>query len=130
MDARMGPIDVRFLTSTEPISRFLPGAGSGWWSHRLPKVLSDELAEDVARLHLREPSELSDDELETERLCVRCGKPVVRNLGHYETFEKMHWVCFHYEFEHSSSDRDASCGDPQCPARLSDPDAPPPWPSK
>jgi hypothetical protein len=28
----------------------------------------------------------------------------MRNREHYETYEKMQWVCFHYEFEHSSSD--------------------------
>lgn len=55
MDARMTPIDDRFLTATEPTSRPLPGAGSGWWSGRLPKVLIDELAEDVERMHLRDP---------------------------------------------------------------------------
>lgn len=66
----------------------------------------------------------------TDLLCVRCGKPVVRNREHYETYEKMHWVCFHYEFEHSSSDADTACADPHCPARLSDPNAPHPGPSK
>jgi hypothetical protein len=30
-------------------------------------------------------------------VCVRCGRPVRRNLPNYQTFEQMHWACFHYE---------------------------------
>lgn len=62
--------------------------------------------------------------------CVRCGKPVVRKRDQYDTFERMHWVCFHYEFEHSPADADTACGDPSCPARSIDPDAPPAWPTR
>jgi len=29
----------------------------------------------------------------------------------------MHWVCFHFEFEHQG-DPDAPCRDPSCPMRL------------
>jgi hypothetical protein len=32
------------------------------------------------------------------RLCVRCGRPVVVEAERYEVFERMHYVCFHYEF--------------------------------
>ena len=39
---------------------------------------------------------------------------------HYETFERMHYMCFHYEFEHGSADADADpdedCGVPGCPS--------------
>ncbi|WP_448630881.1 hypothetical protein [Cellulomonas soli] len=32
--------------------------------------------------------------------CLRCGRPVVLNREHYETFERMHYICFHFEYEH------------------------------
>jgi hypothetical protein len=35
-------------------------------------------------------------------VCVRCGRPVRVNADQYEVFERMHWVCFHYEFEHEA----------------------------
>jgi len=62
-------------------------------------------------------------------ICVRCGRPVERNRDLYETFERMHWACFHYEFEHDvngSGDPDIACADPFCPARAFDADARPP----
>jgi hypothetical protein len=49
-------------------------------------------------------------------LRVRCGQPVERNASQYETFKCMHWVCFHYEFEHglqSSVDPDIACARPK-----------------
>jgi hypothetical protein len=47
----------------------------------------------------------------------------------YETFERMHWVCFHYEFEHeaSSADPDIACKNPSCPARAFDHQGQPDW---
>jgi len=63
-------------------------------------------------------------------ICVRCARPVERNRESYEVFEKMHWACFHYEFEHEvagrSADPDIACGDPSCPARAFDPNPQPP----
>ncbi len=39
---------------------------------------------------------------------------------HFETFERMHWVCFHYEFEHDARgegvDPDEDCGVAGCPS--------------
>jgi len=32
--------------------------------------------------------------------CRRCQQPVIRFAADYETFERMHWSCFHYPFEH------------------------------
>jgi len=32
--------------------------------------------------------------------CRRCQQPVLRFAEDYETFERMHWSCFHYAFEH------------------------------
>lgn len=46
--------------------------------------------------------------------CARCGKAVEVNAGNYELFEKMHWLCFHLEFEHGG-DPDKACEDPACP---------------
>ena len=47
-------------------------------------------------------------------ICVRCNKPV-KNSKDYELFEKMHWTCFHFEFEHLDADPDEPCSDPSCP---------------
>src|SRR5688500_18826031 len=55
--------------------------------------------------------------------CARCGRPVIANEAHYELFERMHWVCFHFEFEHEG-DPDVPCGDLACPIRA-DPAYPP-----
>jgi hypothetical protein len=48
------------------------------------------------------------------KVCKRCGKPVTVNAENYDLFEKMHWLCFHLEFEHQA-DPDAPCSDPSCP---------------
>jgi len=39
----------------------------------------------------------------------------------------MHWVCFHYVFEHGDVDVDLACKDPKCPSRIVDPDPPVDW---
>jgi hypothetical protein len=49
--------------------------------------------------------------------CVRCNRPVVVNESMYHVFERMYWVCFHFEFEHEG-DPDDPCGDPGCPMRV------------
>jgi len=51
---------------------------------------------------------------ENEKICVRCEKPVVASRDYYEVQEKMHWLCFHFEFEHEG-DPDRPCSDPSCP---------------
>lgn len=60
---------------------------------------------------------MSEDD---KRLCRRCGYPVAMTRDNYETFERMHFVCFHYEFEHRSgvpdNDPDADCGLLNCPS--------------
>lgn len=75
------------------------------------------------------PAAMENDPLTAaeQRICIRCHVAVVANWDHYETFERMHWSCFHYEFEHPSSsddpranDPDVACGDPGCPARAFD----------
>lgn len=60
-------------------------------------------------------------------LCRRCNRPVVRSRETYEVYERMHYVCFHYEFEHDDYDPDAACRDPSCPSRQIDPDPPTDW---
>jgi hypothetical protein len=48
--------------------------------------------------------------------------------GSYEVLEGMHWVCFHYEFEHRDEyDVDLACKDPACPSPMIDPNAPADW---
>jgi SpoVK/Ycf46/Vps4 family AAA+-type ATPase len=57
--------------------------------------------------------------------CQRCGRPVmVRGAGPYAAVQGMHWVCFHYEFEHGDHDVDLACKDPACPSRMIDKDPP------
>jgi hypothetical protein len=48
------------------------------------------------------------------KLCKRCNQPVIVNAECYDVFEQMHWLCFHFEFEHDG-DPDKACGDPGCP---------------
>jgi hypothetical protein len=36
--------------------------------------------------------------------CQRCHRPVHISREQYQTFEQMHYVCFHYEFEHDPTD--------------------------
>jgi hypothetical protein len=33
----------------------------------------------------------------------------------YDVFERMHFLCFHLEFEHGEHDPDEGCGVPGCP---------------
>lgn len=48
-------------------------------------------------------------------ICVRCGRPVCASAQQYDVFEKMHYTCFHYEFEHDG-DPDVECSAGGCPA--------------
>jgi len=45
---------------------------------------------------------------------VKCNKPVEENKDRYEVFERMHWLCFHLEYEHEG-DPDRACNDPSYP---------------
>lgn len=40
--------------------------------------------------------------------CARCGRSVEASKDQYEVFERMHYTCFHYEFEHPG-DPDVEC---------------------
>jgi hypothetical protein len=51
-----------------------------------------------------------------EPLCIRCGLEVRVNRESYDLFERMHWVCFHFEFEHMGFDPDEECDAPGCPS--------------
>ena len=48
--------------------------------------------------------------------CVRCGQEVRVNRDSYEIFERMHYVCFHYVFEHGAFDPDEECNAGGCPS--------------
>jgi hypothetical protein len=61
-------------------------------------------------------------------ICRRCRIPVVFSRKNYDVFEGMHWVCFHYEFEHGEDlDPDRACRDPSCPSRMIDTQPPVDW---
>jgi hypothetical protein len=53
-------------------------------------------------------------------VCRRCGRPVRTSRDYFEVFEGMHYVCFHYEFEHDmadpQTDPDDDCGVSGCPS--------------
>jgi hypothetical protein len=51
-----------------------------------------------------------------ELICVRCGLEVRVNRESYEILERMHYVCFHFEFEHTGFDPDEECDAPDCPS--------------
>ena len=62
----------------------------------------------------------SQQEDQAPPLCVRCHQPVRINQSHYDVFERMHWLCFHLEYEHMgpgfmNADPDEGCDDPSCP---------------
>jgi len=59
-----------------------------------------------------------------EPKCVRCGLEVRVNRESYEIFERMHWVCFHFEFGHMRFNPDEECDAPGCPSSPSN--SPPP----
>ena len=48
------------------------------------------------------------------RECRRCGRRVATK--DYDLFEQMHYVCFHYEFEHGDVDIDVACSAEGCPS--------------
>jgi hypothetical protein len=57
-----------------------------------------------------------------EPVCARCGRKVRVSRDSYDIFERMHYVCFHYEFEHDPYDPDEACAAGGCPsARFSTP---------
>ena len=39
----------------------------------------------------------------------------------FETFERRHYTCFHYEFEHGELDRDEECTLAGCPSAVVEP---------
>jgi hypothetical protein len=50
--------------------------------------------------------------------CRRCGRLVVISRDQFDVFEQMHYVCFHYEFEHDPADPDEDCGVVGCPSGI------------
>jgi hypothetical protein len=48
-------------------------------------------------------------------ICRKCGREVVASAADYAVFEQMHFVCFHFEFEHLG-DPDVECLSGGCPA--------------
>jgi len=49
------------------------------------------------------------------KICIRCGTPVRLSKEKYELYDRMHWICYHLEFEHSDYDPDEPCDHPNCP---------------
>jgi hypothetical protein len=53
--------------------------------------------------------------------CRRCRRAVEISQNQYDTFEQMHYVCFHYEFEHDPVDPDEECAAGGCPSAAINP---------
>lgn len=78
-------------------------------------------SDDVAEIECTtaEIDRVVDEALEAlvapSQVCRACGAP---SASPYFTsvFERMHYVCFHLEFEHGDVDRDQTCGLAGCPA--------------
>lgn len=108
--------DLRDLT--EPLTVIIYNSESasrdlGDWFWRFVAVLSE-------RGEANQPVEVvltSTSAKSGGRICLRCGRPVETNADQYDVFERMHWVCFHYEYEHGEIDPDQPCADPSCPSR-------------
>jgi hypothetical protein len=54
-------------------------------------------------------------------ICRRCDRPVEISRDQYDVFEQMHYVCFHYEYEHDPIDPDEECGAGGCPSESINP---------
>ena len=68
----------------------------------------------AAGVESRQSSPVSESE---SQICGRCSRPVASSPGDYATFERMHYACFHYEFEHDPVDVDIECEAGGCPSR-------------
>src|SRR5258708_3648612 len=86
----------------------------------LDQIESARIAESQGRLRpaaaqpKREDQPMPTDA--EELICVRCGLEVRVSRGSYEIFERMHLVCFHFEFEHMGFDPNEECDAPGCPS--------------
>jgi hypothetical protein len=49
------------------------------------------------------------------QVCRACGA-LSTSPDFTAVFERMHYACFHFEFEHGDADRDQTCGLAGCPA--------------
>jgi hypothetical protein len=49
-------------------------------------------------------------------ICRDCGRPVTVSSDQFEVFERMHYTCFHYLFEHDPFDPDEECTAGGCPS--------------
>jgi hypothetical protein len=54
-------------------------------------------------------------------ICRRCDRPVEVSQDQFGVFEHMHYVCFHYEFEHDPADPDEECAAGGCPSAAINP---------
>ena len=50
-------------------------------------------------------------------VCRYCQRPMSQVLADFERHERMHGLCFHYEFDHGPDDVDVPCS-PGCPSRV------------
>jgi hypothetical protein len=48
------------------------------------------------------------------QVCRACGTSSAS--PDFTVFERMHYTCFHFEFEHRETDRDQTCGLAGCPS--------------
>jgi hypothetical protein len=54
-------------------------------------------------------------------ICHRCNRPVEVSRDQFDVFEHMHYVCFHYKYEHDPADPDEKCTAGGCPSAAINP---------
>lgn len=87
-ESKLGPVFVNISRKPEPSA-------------------TAEAYDDVTSVSVENPA---------DRICRRCDRKVESEL--YSTvFERMHYACFHYEFEHGDIDVDEDCEAGGCPSR-------------
>jgi hypothetical protein len=84
------------------------------WRIRFPKSRDSRPKSPPAQLFTLSAIATTKTLSTEQKICARCGKPVSVNSNEYDLFERMHWLCFHLEFEHQG-DPDAPCSDASCP---------------
>lgn len=65
---------------------------------------------------MRPVTVVKNSDMTDDLLCRRCRRPVRVSADRFGVFEQMHYVCFHYEFEHDPFDPDEECDAGGCPS--------------
>ena len=104
------PVPSRTRPLSPPAPMVLLPQGSGRVGHCQENCIHERATIIVARFFIcREGGRPVEPNFELT--CKRCRRVVEFNREHNNTFEEMHWLCFHLEYEHNA-DPDVPCQDP------------------